>query len=70
MPNDAKVILVGLDTKNLPSLWAIMTPDRDLHEYTYYSVWTGQEIPIQAGEHLGSWKDGEIINHLFNHYSQ
>lgn len=68
LPNGFQVVMVGLDPKGLPCLWAIVDPERTASPETVIIVGTGQPLPDNFVRHIGSFVDGRFVWHVFFSY--
>jgi hypothetical protein len=65
LPAEFKVALVGLDPQEQPCLWLILDSTHLTYLTKIFIVGTGQPIPPQAKEHLGSFVQTEYVWHVF-----
>lgn len=64
-PPGATLLHVGLDPQRTPCIWAKVTPETSSRPYRVYLVGTGNPMPDDVGEHLGSFVQGPFVWHAF-----
>ena len=65
VPAGAKVRHVGLDPNDDPCLWCQVYSDAPKEDLELFVVETGQTIPKEAIEFLGSFMCGPFVWHVF-----
>ena len=56
---------VGLDPQGRASVWIEVDPDGDATNCTVTIVATGETIPEDAGQYVGSFVDGAFVWHVY-----
>lgn len=64
MPAGAKVRHVEMQN-DVGTLWVEVETDNKTETHEFYLVWTGEELPSVAGEHVGTFQDRDLIWHLY-----
>jgi hypothetical protein len=66
MPTGAKVLKVDMQ-RGVPTMWALCERTWENEDREFLLVGTGVELPVEAGEHVGSFlaRDGEFVWHVF-----
>jgi hypothetical protein len=65
LPDGAQIIHVGLDPADRPCMWAMVNPDHPKTNVEIYIIGTGHNVPILATHHMGSFKMGQYMWHVF-----
>ena len=66
LPENAKIIHVGIDPRGLPCLWAeVDTFDYECSDRDIYVVGTGNPRDEEAKTHLGSFVQGPFVWHVY-----
>lgn len=67
-PAPANPIHVGLDAGGIPCIWLEVEEDSDTsYDVRVYVVGTGTEIPVMAGEYVGTFIQGLFVWHIYVH---
>lgn len=66
IPINAKIIHTGLDPHGIPCLWAMVDlTNNQTQTITIYVVGTGNPIPNNVRQHIGSFNQGLFVWHIF-----
>lgn len=67
VPRAALPLHVGLDPKGLPAIWFEVEADQVLRPLVIYVIGTGQRLPTEAAQHLGSfvWPHNSTVWHVY-----
>lgn len=65
MPTGAKILSVGLDPSNAPSMWCEVDSAAKPVPRDIYVIGTGNTMPSKAVQHVGSFRDGPFMWHVY-----
>ena len=64
IPNDDRIVGVGLQRPNVVTFWCEVNPKRAAPERAFVVIGTGHRVP-HLGQHLGLVFDGPFVWHLY-----
>lgn len=67
MPESVRCLRVAIierpGVRPVPTLWAEVTPSKELKKYRFWFIGTGREVPV--GQYVGTVEMGSLVWHIY-----